>query len=174
MLKKSSSFKESAAVFQTSQKSIEEIEIAGLNAIITLFGGKTGHNTLHDMRLRTFTSKATKSTIHVKPEVLPPTEDACKFHSFRVYHQVQQWMGIHLDPLQWGFQWKDGRLSPIKMRQAPAPDYLLKFVKCGCIKTKCATLQCTCRRQGMMCTDACTDCQGLSCCNSIEVDMNDD
>lgn len=95
LLRKSGSFKESATIFQSSQKSTGKIKNAVFNVIILLYEEKTRKSTLQ----RTFISKATKSTIHVKSEVLLPTEVACKFHSLRVYYQVQQWIGIHMDPL---------------------------------------------------------------------------
>jgi len=33
---------------------------------------------------------------------LPPTSAAAREHSFRVYHQMQQWLGVELPPTEWG------------------------------------------------------------------------
>ena len=59
---------------------------------------------------------------------LPPTSAAAKEHSFRVYHQVQQWLGVDLPPTQWGSQLRNGNLQPVLTCQAPAPEKLLKIL----------------------------------------------
>ncbi|KAJ8870157.1 hypothetical protein PR048_029169, partial [Dryococelus australis] len=120
-------------------KTEEEIQAAGHAAMVSLYSGRTGE-TLDEIRHRMFKLKATKS-IRVKPEVLPPTKDVSALHSLRVYHQVQQWMGTDMDPLSCGWEFHHGRLAPTKMREAPAPDHLMKFVKCGCTTTQCSTRQ---------------------------------
>ena len=40
-----------------------------------------------------------KKVIH--PKSLPPTSGAVKYHSFRVFHQVQAWKGNSLDAENW-------------------------------------------------------------------------
>ena len=42
----------------------------------------------------------------IQPQILPPTSAAAKFHSLRVYYQVQQWKGIGdgLLPENWGWR----------------------------------------------------------------------
>lgn len=58
---------------------------------------------------------------------LPPTKGSAKYHSFRVYHQVQEWLGNQLPPEMWG--WKrgfDGNLD-ITTLDPPAPDTVLFF-----------------------------------------------
>ncbi|KAJ8887612.1 hypothetical protein PR048_013829 [Dryococelus australis] len=72
----------------------------------------------------------------VKPEVLPPMKDTSALHSLRVYHQIQQWMVIDIYPLSWGWELHHERLAPTKMRQAPAPDHLMRFLKCGYTTTQ--------------------------------------
>lgn len=79
-----------------------------------------------------------------------------------------------MDPCDWGWELREGGLRPIEMKKAPAPDHLLKFVKCGFKISQCATVQCICRKQGTICTSACSDCRGVSCCNTGHVDMEDD
>lgn len=59
---------------------------------------------------------------------------------------------------------------PVKSSLPPAPERLLKVIRCGC-KTNCDTKRCTCRRNGLQCTVACSDCKGISCSNSkTEID----
>ena len=38
-----------------------------------------------------------KSSKVVEPQTLPPTPAAAKFHSLRVYYQVNEWKGNSLD-----------------------------------------------------------------------------
>lgn len=173
LLKKSETFRAQAAIFKAPGRFRSAIEDAGHDCVVQLYRGCTGES-LNQIRLRTFTEKASKSMLQVKPEVLPPTQDACHFHSLRVYHQVQQWMGNNMNPCNWGWEILHGGLQPVKMSQAPAPEHLLKYVKCSCSKSQCSTLQCSCKKQGMLCTSACTDCRGVSCCNSVDIDMEDD
>ena len=45
--------------------------------------------------------RASRST-YLLPQSLPTTNDAAKYHSYRVYHQVQTWLGNILDPTEWG------------------------------------------------------------------------
>ena len=44
--------------------------------------------------MRKYMEMVTSSKKGIQPERLPPTEDAIKYHSFRVYLQVLQWMGV--------------------------------------------------------------------------------
>ena len=39
----------------------------------------------------------------VKPERLPPTEEATKYHSYRVNQQVQAWRGKEINLIDWGW-----------------------------------------------------------------------
>ena len=50
----------------------------------------------------------------LQPERLPPTESAIKYHSFRVYLQMQQWLGVDLDETLWGWKKENDVLVPIK------------------------------------------------------------
>ena len=64
------------------------------------------------------------------PESLPPS-DAAKYHSDRVYHQVQTWLGHTLDPTQWVWlvlKGKEENLKPVRMVKDATPTSLLKLV----------------------------------------------
>ena len=50
----------------------------------------------------------------LQPERLPPTENAIKFHSFRVCLQIQQWLGVNMDETLWGWKKEKDVLVPIK------------------------------------------------------------
>ncbi len=71
-----------------------------------------------------------------------------------------------LDPEQWGWLQTRGRLEPRTTDLPPAPDDLLKIVRCQC-KTDCDTRMCTCKNHGQKCSDACGECKGISYTNSL-------
>ena len=75
----------------------DAISSAGEKALVYLYGGK-GNDTLDGLRKTKFCNKVAKSSTTVEVHSLPPTTDAAKYHSFRVYCQVQEWMGNSVDP----------------------------------------------------------------------------
>ena len=62
-----------------------------------------------------------------KLESLPPTSTAAKFHSFRAYQTIQQWLGNELPPDLWGWQNRDATLIglPVETDQSVAPMNIL-------------------------------------------------
>ena len=94
-----------------------------------------------------FLTKVATGSVYVEPKSLPPTSEAARYHSFRVYHQVQRWMGADLDACDWCWEAQDGMLIPVKTHKEPAPQSLLKVIHCNC-KTDCCTRKCTCKRVG--------------------------
>lgn len=48
----------------------------------------------------------------------------------------------------------------------PAPDAVIYLVKCCCVKERCSTNRCQCRKGGLNCTDLC-------CCNDDDEDPCD-
>ena len=99
--------------------------------------------------------------------LLPPTSDAARMHSFRVYLQVQLWYGRDMDPLKWGWEMKAGNLQPIGSERPAAPPRLLKIIffefKSGCKEISA----CSCRRAGQLCTPMCGQCVGVSACCAL-------
>ena len=109
---------------------------------------------------------------------IPPTSSASQYHSLRVYHQVQVWKGQKdedLCPSEYGWKVVDGKLCPVLTDIDPAPQSLLQVVHC-CCKTGCQSIRCTCRKHGMECTMACSECRGV-CSNvtpCLEQDSDDE
>ena len=64
----------------------------GERILSILYGGSSQCN-LDAMRSVMFSSKVASSTSFIQIHSLPPTSAAAKFHSLRVYLQVQQWAG---------------------------------------------------------------------------------
>ncbi len=165
-----------AKIFSQECASQDVIAHAGEEALVCLYGGKQREK-LDSMRYDHYCEKVISSTTCVSASTLPPTSAASKYHSFHVYHQVQQWQNTadQLDPKAWGWQVVDRRLVPIQTDKEPAPLALLEVVRCNC-KTGCCTMQCGCRKHGLDCSSGCGECKG-ACTNSSqppEFEDNDD
>ncbi|WAR03769.1 hypothetical protein MAR_010327 [Mya arenaria] len=138
-------FRLEATVFGTSSASTADVVAAGENALVCLYNGKPG------------------------PQSLPPTSAAAKYHSLRVYYQVQQWKGTvnNLLPQDWGWKESDGLLFPVQTELPPAPQEHLQVIRCSC-KTDCSNLRCTCKKHNIECSVVCSKCKGSGCANSFQ------
>lgn len=154
-----------AAIFCDQSGSKEALELAGERLLVRLYGGKSTEN-LDSLRFRLFSQKLVSSTQHVKPEVLPPTSDAARFHFHRVFLQIMTWMGHELQPESWGWRKGTSGLIPILMEKPPAPDSLLSIIRCSCAENGCNSQRCTCKKHGISCSFACKNCQGSTSSNS--------
>ena len=138
---------------------------AGEDLIVHVFGGVSLEG-LDLLRFRKFASKVMTSTSCVQVHTLPPTSAAAAFHSQRVHLQVQTWTSTNsLVPEDWGWELVQDHLQPVKTNLPPAPETLLKTIRCNC-KQNCDTKRCSCRKHGLDCSVGCGDCQGVSCTNS--------
>ena len=154
----------------------EAVQKAGEQILTVLFGG---HETegLDLLRFRKFARKLTIGTTCVQVHSLPPTSASAKYHSMRVYYQVQCWISEDntLLPTQWGWQVTRNMLHPMKTDMPPAPMRLLKIIKCNC-KSNCDSKRCSCRKHGLECSVGCGECKGNQCTNSprpMESDLID-
>ena len=95
------------------------------------------------------------------------TSAAARKHSFRTYHQVQQWLNEKKNPLEWGWKKIGEHLRPITTARPAAPQDLLSLIVCAC-KDECVR-NCECRKSGLSCSSMCGNCSGLECDNR---DMN--
>ena len=155
-------FKQSTDKFYDSDVSSEEVIGAGEKLLLMIFGAK--EKTLNKLRFSKFCHKVATSNAAVTPESLCPTSDVAGLHSLRVYHQVQAWMGNDIPALNWGwYMRKDNHLMPVMMSLPPAPQSLLKVIRCTCT-TDCQG-RCTCYKFQLKCTCMCSNCKGVSCLN---------
>lgn len=105
--------------------------------------------------------------------MLPPTKAASRQHFYRVYYQVQEWIGNKLNPLEWGWISKNNTLVPNTGVLEVAPEFIMNLVFCNCDKSLCKTL-CSCRQFGLKCTALCGHCCGMFCVNKqTDEDIND-
>lgn len=162
-------FETIATVFSDPNSKITEIVEAGNRAIVMLYNGKVGHS-LNELRYARFADKVSTSKSVVDVQTMPVTESAAYYHLLRVYLQTQIWLGNeqHLDPTQYGWKNVNNKLSPKTTDLAIAPKKLLSSIRCGC-KGDCSTKICTCKRNSMPCSVACTVCKGICCLNPSEI-----
>lgn len=153
-----------AEIFCKEDRTQAEIEDAGKKAILLLYGCRKDE-TLQELRYRVFKEKVASSKTFVKPERLPPTESAVKYHAFRTYFQILQWMKKNTeDACSWGWLNRNNEYFPKLSDLPPAPSSLLSLIRCKCMKG-CDDMRCSCRKMGLPCTDVCGQCHGSSCEN---------
>ena len=161
--------KDHASAFMKPNQSHDDVDKHGQATLEVLYNCKNG-NSLDFERAAKFSSKVASRSVYLPPESLPPTCDAARYHNFRVYLQVQAWLGKSLDPTMWGWLLHKGqnsdKLKPVKMQRDPAPASLLKLVKCNC-QGKCDNNSCSCCKNGLMCSLACGHCKGITCNNAV-------
>ena len=111
---KDAQFQEQAEVFNNEDSTKSDLIAAGRESpclsIQRPVCRKSGFVTIFRDSARLITI----GTSFVQPECLPPTSAATVYHSLRLYHQVQQWRGVALPPLDWGWKLVDGRLLPVR------------------------------------------------------------
>ena len=165
---------QAAQAFLSLQSSSAEIQRAGEQTMVILYNGKPDES-LNGLWYKHYNEKVATNVVHVQPQVLPPTEAVTKFHSFRVFYQICQWMGCSNEmlPVAWGRKISESGLTPIQTDLLPAPEDLLKVIRCGCT-TDCSSLRCSCRKNGLKCTVACSNCKGLACQNASVTSISDD
>ena len=152
--KSNASLLRSAEIFNSVESSHKAIETAGEKVLVAVYNGKDeSHNSL---RHKKFIEKLATSTSHIEPKNLPPTAAAAKFHSYRIFLQICQWkdLACDLEPSLWGWAQTVGGLFPITTDLPPAPEDLLKIIRCNCT-TDCSSGSCSCQKYGMKCSLAC-------------------
>ena len=149
----------------------------GIQLLIRMYGGFE-FETLDIMRYRKFASKVVSNSVNfLQIQTLPPTTAAAEQHCKRTFYQVIEWTkrdeDLQLDPLDWGWTMSNGKLVPVKTCLPAAPDELINVIRCKC-KSNCDNRRCSCRKHGLQCTTACTDCRGRSCSNAEQVEAEED
>ena len=159
--------------FASTASNHDDVATAGEQFLLKLYGAEQ-FATLDKYRHVAYKRSVarTSSSNSFTLASLPPTTAAAMQHSYRVYLQVQQWLGRYLPPTEWGWKTDEHNLIVIGTDQPAAPQTLLKLVSCGC-GTGCGNA-CGCRKAGMVCSDLCTQCIGQTCSNTATHSMADD
>ena len=169
-----SQFQDQAKVSMSKGSSKDDIISAGETAFVCLYNGNSQHG-INVLRYEKFCMKAATSTVPVQPAALPPMSASVKYHSLRVYNQIQEWLGVEMSSVDWGWKVSAGNLLPIMTDLQPAPQKFLEIVRCAC-KSGCYTMRCSCRKHGMTCSAACSECRA-ACANTpddIDSESDDD
>lgn len=115
-------------------------------------------------------------------KTLPPDRDSLGQHCARANYQAAIWRRATEpnpqipDPTTSGWE-LDNFLSPRWLTKPCLPDSLKeKLTRCGCSKNKCESSRCSCRANGLVCTDlcSCTDCVNHSFEDVLECDSDTD
>ena len=160
-------------VFQQSYSSEDDIAQAGEMFILKLYGA-TQSTTLDKYRYVLYMKQVSKKSLTsdgFRLELLPPTSAAAKFHSYRTYYTVQQWLGNdEVVATDWGWHFRDGMLHPIGADRPVAPERVMHIVSCGC-KVACGK-RCKCHKAGLFCTVMWSTCNGQTCANVCRDDAD--
>jgi len=110
------------------------VERIGCQAMVSLFNG-TQKESLESLHYGFLCKKLATVKTFVKPERLSPTTSATNLHSQQTYLQVMQWMGKNegMDPTKWGWDVQGDKLVLLMMNKSPAPDTLLKMIRCATV-----------------------------------------
>ena len=61
---------------------------------------------------------------------------------------------------EYGWKLLNNVYIPVTMTLAPAPLSIIELVRCGCVRTKCTSATCSCRKHNLTCTEMCS-CEGV-------------
>ena len=101
---------------------------------------------------------------------MPPTHlGRWQISQLRVFffYQICQWKSSERDILlgSWGWTLLDSGHYPTKTDLSPAPDDLLKVIRCNS-SADCSSAHCSCQNHGWKCSLACGQCRGTACINA--------
>ena len=158
-------------VFMRASSSHDDVASAGERFMLALYGADkfASLNKYINVAYKRGVARTSLSS-SFQLSSIPPTSAAARQHSYRVYLQIQEWMGQSLTPTEWGWQDHDQTIVPVATDQPAAPRQLMNIVTCGC-KTGCGNA-CGCRKAGMVCSEMCYHCMGVSCDNAPEMDLD--
>ena len=105
---------------------------------------------------------------------LPPTKATLHEALMRAHYQAMVWNNDKVtnpelpSPQDYGWVMKDNEWLPVMTRLPPAPEAVIHLVKCGCVKQRCETNHCQCRKAGLNCTDLCSCSDNWEKCENEE------
>ena len=130
---------------------------------------------MNELRWSLFKKKLAQS------ESLPPTHGALREAILRAHYQTMVWNNDKVpnpnipSPENYGWKKDNDEWLPVMTTTPPAPEAIIEMVKCGCVKQRCSTNRCQCRKAGLTCTElcACSD-DDEPCENSLQEDDSDE
>ena len=150
--------------------------------------GENKSTTMTAVRRRVWKGKTGRANIVSAPKLqsLPPTDESFLLNAKRSHFQACIWGHADessppsLDPLEHGWMRDTVTkvLTPVMLptRVPPAPDYILRMIKCSC--GNCGSARCSCVSSALPCTVFCRCDVSNDCLNSrnasVEVPDSDD
>ena len=156
------------SIFNESDALPDDIAQAGELFLLALYRALKSETSLNDFRFQCFNKSVARSKAEVIFANLPPTQGTVCQHFLRVYHQVQLWHGVQLQPDLWGWEMRENGLQPVTSLDPAAPEMLIKLISCNC--TKGCTKACSCRKAGLKCSNICVECKKFGCTNAVPYD----
>ena len=103
-LNKNSELQKHVAIFKHYNASADKVAAAGEYFLVAVYVG-SDKDSLDSLRYRKYMRTIAKQPDHATFDVatLPTTSAAARQHSFRVSHQVQQWMDVNMNATNWGW-----------------------------------------------------------------------
>ena len=101
LVKANKTFREQAELSRSMKSSKSQVIAADEKVMTIVLKGKQSDH-LDNMRYQRFQELITTGKKAIHPNMLPPKCAATKYHSVRVFHQVQQWQGNTLQVGDWG------------------------------------------------------------------------
>ena len=118
-------------MFVRASSSHDDVTSAGERFMLPLYGADK-FATLNKYRHVAYKRglASTPLSIYFQLSRIRPTSAAARQHPFRVYLQIQEWMGHILTPTEWGWQDHDQTIVPMATNQPAAPLQLMNIVTC--------------------------------------------
>ena len=176
ILQKDQELSKAVTAFNNSDLDPKTIIEVGERFLVRLYGGKNNVS-LDELRYNLYNKTvARKLSSSFNLATLPPTSAAASQHCLRVYLQVQQWLGNNLEPTEWGWHSREGKLFPVTTNLPAVPENLLNLISCQCKITtqKDCGDKCECRKVGLVCSKFCYYCEGNGCSNMPVADDSED
>ena len=115
-------FRDKAEQFCRKDATVDDVIDAGEAALVCLYSGKEGDN-CDGLRYAKFCDKVATNKVHIRPQTLPPTSAAARYHNIRVYLQVQQWLvECNMKETDWGWMTKDENVVPVMTSSSVSSD----------------------------------------------------
>lgn len=170
ILQKNSALANELRIFNREDANCKELAEIGCKIITAMYGEKAlNKTTLNDFRYKCFKKYCRNNTF--KLAALPPCESTASQHIFRVYLQVQKWLGNTLNPIEWGWKTDKNGITPIYSSESLLPPDFMKLIKCSC-SLPCGK-RCNCKKHGLKCTEFCEHCKDNNCNNLEENSVSD-
>lgn len=147
-------------VFKRPDATYDDIARATEMFLLKMCCANAHSTTLDKLSLILYLKKMNMSLSTFDLASLPPTSSAAKFHAYRAYFAVQEWLGT------------SGTNQVIFNDKDPAPPHILHMISCEC-KTGCDK-RCMCRKSRLNCTEMCSNSIRLNCTNASPVHDNED